>query len=240
MGDNLYVGRDLEAMSFAYNYHKWILEIFAPYLGTRLVEVGAGTGSFSEMIIARRPESLALVEPSVAMYKLLLDRLGGLKTSSRVETYNEVFSSVAERIQAEQRPDSIIYINVLEHIEDDVEELEVVHNTLGPGGRLFLFVPALRWLYGSFDRQIGHHRRYTLEQLNEACQQAGFRVLRSSYLDSAGIVTWWLKYRLLRSKKMEPGAVKLYDTLVVPPLKRVESVFAPPIGKNIVLIAEKV
>ena len=240
MGDNTYGGRDLEAMSFAHNYHKWILEIFAPYLGVSLVEVGAGTGSFSEMILDRSPASLALVEPSKEMYSLLIARIGRLQTTARIQTYNEVFSLVAGKIQSEQRPDSIIYLNVLEHIKDDVAELTVVHKTLAPGGRLFIFVPALRWLYGSFDRQIGHFRRYTRRELHQKCEGVGFSILKSKYFDSAGIFTWWLKYRLLKSQGIEPVAVKLYDKLVIPPLKRIESLISPPIGKNILLIGEKV
>ena len=85
-----YAGKDLEAMSFAVNYHRWILSIFDPYLGARVVEVGAGTGSFSELLLERRLESLSLVEPSTAMYHSFAE---GLKSepSVVVKTYNDVF-----------------------------------------------------------------------------------------------------------------------------------------------------
>jgi len=239
MGDVLaYEGRDLEAMSFARNYHRWILELFEPYLGARLVEVGAGTGSFSEMLLARRPESLSLVEPS-EMYRRLVERVGGLATATRVETYNDTFAGVAARLRRERRPDSIIYVNVLEHIEDDEAELALVRETLAPGGRVFLFVPALRWLYGSFDELVGHRRRYTRRDLEAKCEAAGLRVVKSVYFDSAGVLPWWLKYRVLRSARMEPGAVKLYDALCVPLLRRVEALAPPPAGKNVLLVAEK-
>jgi 16S rRNA A1518/A1519 N6-dimethyltransferase RsmA/KsgA/DIM1 with predicted DNA glycosylase/AP lyase activity len=90
-----YAGKDLEAMSFAVNYHRWILSIFEPYLGARVVEVGAGTGSFSELLLERRLESLSLVEPSTAMYQQLCERVA---ESRNVTTYNDVFEDVSEQI----------------------------------------------------------------------------------------------------------------------------------------------
>ncbi len=233
-----YAGRDLEAMSWAVNYHRWILRVFEPYLGKRLVEVGAGTGSFSELLLELRPQSLSLVEPAPAMYREL-ERLKKLDTSTRIATYPTTFDKSSEQIRAEQSPDSIIYVNVLEHIADDQAELMSVNRTLERGGRVFIFVPALSWLYGPFDKRIGHHRRYSIPELVAKCSTAGFRILRASYFDILGIAPWWIKYRVLKSKELESGAVQLYDRHVVPIARALESRLQPPIGKNIILIAEK-
>jgi SAM-dependent methyltransferase len=232
-----YAGKDLEAMSFAVNYHRWILSIFAPYLGARVVEVGAGTGSFSELLLEQRLESLSLVEPSTAMYQQLCLRMA---ESQNVKTYNDVFENVAERIRSTDRPDSIIYVNVLEHIADDVHELNVINKALATGGRIFIFVPALRWLHGSYDRQINHFRRYTRTELEKKCVAAGFKVIASRYFDLFGVLPWWVKYKVLQSNNMELGAVRFYDQRVVPVAKILESSVKPPIGKNVLLIAEKV
>ena len=231
-----YAGKDLEAMSFAVNYHRWILSIFEPYLGTRIVEVGAGTGSFSELLLERRLESLSLVEPSTAMYEQLSERLS---SSPNIATYNDIFENVASRIRSTARPDSIIYVNVLEHVEDDVNELQIINDSLDPGGRLFVFVPALRWLHGSMDRQLDHFRRYTRTELEKKCVAAGFKVIASRYFDLFGVLPWWVKYKLLQSKKMEPSAVRFYDQRVVPIARRLESSVTPPLGKNVLLIGEK-
>jgi len=231
-----YAGKDLEAMSFAVNYHRWILSIFAPYLGSRVVEVGAGTGSFSELLLERRLESLSLVEPSTAMYQQLCRRLG---ESQNVKTYNDIFENVAERIRSGERPDSIIYVNVLEHIADDVHELNVINKTLDTGGRIFIFVPALRWLHGSYDRAINHFRRYTRTELEKKCVASGFKVIESRYFDLLGVLPWWVKYKVLQSNNMEPGAVRFYDQRVVPIARTLESSVTPPIGKNVLLIGEK-
>jgi len=231
-----YAGRDLEAMSFARNYHRWILDLFAPHLGTRLVEVGAGTGSFSELLLERRPASLTLVEPSPGMHRRLVERVGRGRAAPRI--YNDTFAGVAAQVAAE-RPDSIIYVNVLEHIADDEGELRAVRGALADGGRAFLFVPAFAWLYGSFDRQVGHHRRYTRRELGEKCERAGLRVVKAVYVDAAGVLPWWLKYRVLRSERMEPAAVRFYDNFCVPLLRRAEALAPPPFGKNVLVVAEK-
>jgi SAM-dependent methyltransferase len=233
-----YVGKDLEAMSFAVNYHRWILSMFEPYLGSRIVEVGAGTGSFSELLLEHRLESLSLVEPS-DMYQQLRQRMDEVNPSVRVQTHNDIFARVAPHIGSSERPDSIIYVNVLEHIEDDVAELRVINETLERGGRLFIFVPALSWLHGSFDRQINHFRRYSKRELETKCVGAGFKVITSRYFDLLGVLPWWVKYRLLQSEKMEPGAVRFYDQRIVPLARTFESRLKPPLGKNVLLIAEK-
>lgn len=235
----IYEGRDLEAMSFARNYHRWILKIFEPYLGTRLVEVGAGAGSFSELLLERPLESLSLVEPSSNIYRLLTKHIETFPSEVRITSFNALFRDVADSIKAEQRPDSILYVNVMEHIADDVGELRAIYETLGEGGRVFIFVPALRWLYSNFDKLVDHQRRYTKPELEDKCEAAGFRVIRSNYFDIAGIFTWLVKYRLLRSESMEPAAVELYDRLVVPLSRLAESLITPPTGKNVILIAEK-
>jgi SAM-dependent methyltransferase len=234
-----YAGKDLEAMSFAVNYHRWILSIFEPHLGKRIVEVGAGTGSFSELLLEQRLDLLSLVEPSTVMHQQLCRRMEELGPSVTVKTYNDVFENVAEEIRSTVQPDSVIYVNVLEHIADDVNELKVINQTLDVGGKLFIFVPALSWLHGSMDRQLGHFRRYTRTELEKKCVAAGFRVIVARYFDVMGVLPWWVKYKLLQSKEMEPGAVRFYDQRVVPIAKTLETSITPPIGKNVLLIAEK-
>ena len=236
----VYTGRDLEAMAFAENYHRWIVQFFRPHLGARLVEVGAGTGSFSALLRQERGiESLSLVEPSRAMYEELVKQVKHVEPPPRIETYNAVFASVAASIKLAQEPDSIIYVNVLEHIADDEAELELVHQTLADGGRIFVFVPALQWLLGAFDREIGHFRRYTKTEIESKCRRAGFKIICSRYLDFFGIAPWWVKYRLMKSNRLEPRAVMLYDKYVVPFAKTLESIVRPPLGKNVLLVAEK-
>jgi hypothetical protein len=238
-GEN-YPGRELEAMDGASNYHRWILEIFEPFLGQQLVEVGAGLGSVSEMILKQHScQRLSLVEPSKDTYEVLVAKAWRLDSATRVETYNGTFTQVAPEIKSKGSPDSIIYVNVLEHIEDDELELKTVRDTLTEMGHVFIFVPAFSWLYGAFDARVGHIRRYSKPELAGKLQRAGFKVILSRYFDLPGIAPWWLKYCLLKSDVMEPAGVRLYDRFVVPATRRLESVINPPVGKNVIAIAQK-
>jgi hypothetical protein len=239
MNDSLtYVGKDLEAMSFAVNYHRWILDEFRPFLGKRFVEVGAGIGDFSRLLLEERPESLSLVEPSAMMDRLQTE-VGAIETETRVAFHRSIFANVRDEIVKGARPDSIFYVNVLEHIENDTIELQMVHESLEANGRCFIFVPAMRSLYGRFDRKIGHFRRYSKKELEEKCVSVGFRIRKSKYFDLVGIVPWWLKYRLFRSDALGRGSVSAYDTYMVPLTKRLESSVRPFVGKNVLIIGEK-
>ncbi|MFL6374500.1 MAG: class I SAM-dependent methyltransferase [Pyrinomonadaceae bacterium] len=232
-----YEGKDLEAMDGADAYRAWILDLFKPYLGKRIVEVGAGIGSFSKLLLETSPEKLTLVEPS-AMFDRLRNQFGEEAPGTRVKLYNQLFSDVAGEIRI-QEPDSIIYINVLEHIEDDIGELGLVRETLAPKGRLFLFVPALPFLYSKLDRHIGHFRRYGRSELREKVADAGFRILELRWFDMLGIAPWLVKYRLFGSMTVEAAAVRAYDSIAVPLIRPLENFISPPIGKNLLLIAER-
>jgi SAM-dependent methyltransferase len=237
--DLAYAGRDLEAMSFAVNYHRWILERFKPFLGRRVTEVGAGTGLFSRMLMNYPLESLTLVEPSDEMYAILRETVERFRGTMPVETYNAVFIEVADEIRRMRRPDSIIYVNVLEHIADDETELRVAYETLEEKGKNFIFVPAFEWLFGPLDKQLGHYRRYRMQPLLERCVSAGFKVLEANYMDLLGVAPWWIKYRLFKSTSIEPALVNLYDKYLVWLTRGVENAITPPFGKNILLIAQK-
>lgn len=239
MSENVvYIGKDLEAMSFAVNYHKWILREFRPFLGENVVEVGAGSGDFSTLLLEEKPKTLNLVEPS-AMFEQLQENISPENTTTEIAFHRAIFAEVADKIAADKKPDSIIYVNVLEHIEDDRGELKLIYETLKLGGHCLIFVPALMALYGEFDRKIGHFRRYTKAEIEEKCRAAGFKIVRSSYFDFAGIFPWYVKYRLLKSDSLESGAVALYDRIAVPFVKTVETILPVPIGKNVLLVAQK-
>lgn len=233
-----YPGKDLEAMSFAVKYHRWLLDEFRPYIGKNIVEVGAGKGSFSEMLLDIEPDSLSLVEPSEMFADL--ERNIALNTNgTRVSLFHSIFEAAKPEITSTTKPDTIIYVNVLEHIGDDSRELGLIRESLEDSGRCLIFVPAMRALFSEFDRDLGHFRRYRKGELEKKVLDASFKILRSRYFDLVGVAPWFVKYRILRSRSLGGGAVSMYDNLVVPIMRHVESLVSPPFGKNILLVAEK-
>ena len=230
----LYVGRDLEAMFFAQNYHRWIIDQFRPYIGRTAGEVGGGSGNFSELLLETNLiTDLTVLEPSEDMYIRLK---ANLEKQTGVHLLQAYLSDVKQNYL--NYFDTLFYVNVLEHVQEDEKELQLIHQCLRSGGHLCLFVPALSWLYSAFDSDIGHFRRYHKAALGSMLEQNGFELVKLKYMDMTGIFGWYVFYRLL-GKKMKAAEVKLYDTYVVPLLKVLERMITAPLGKNLLAVAMK-
>jgi SAM-dependent methyltransferase len=234
-GEQTYFGRDLEAMSFASNYYRWMLSLFQKYIGRNILEVGAGSGNFSEFLLESKPQQLVCLEPSENMYPLLAERIGHHSNAQARQTF---LCDAAAGLEASQ--DTVFYVNVLEHVEDDALELKLALQTLRPGGHLLIFVPALPFLFGTADENFGHFRRYTKSTLQSLLAHLPAKIVECRYFDFAGILPWWLSFVVLRQQSLSPGMVKLYDRRVVPVARFLESLVLPPFGKNLLLVARKI
>lgn len=223
-------------MDFAENYHRWILEVFKPFVGEHIVEVGAGTGSFSKLLLETNPSTLCLIEPSEMFRKLQ----SNVPPSPSISLHRNIFTLVADQLeQSPQRPDTLFYVNVLEHIEDDRAELTTANRVLANGGHICIFVPAMNFLYSDFDKRLGHYCRYKKSDLLRKCEDVGFNIRIARYFDFPGMLPWFIKYRLLRSLTMESNLVRIYDSFAVPMIKRFENLLYPPVGKNLLVVAQK-
>ena len=227
-----YFGKDLEAMSFAVNYHKWIMAEFRPYLGISTAEVGAGVGNFSKLILNSNISSLTAFEPSQNMYPFLKEALAQDK---RAKTVNDFFW----RKNIGESYDSILYVNVLEHIENEVDELGNAYEALCRNGHLLIFVPALPWLYSEFDKQVGHYRRYLTKDIITLIEQAGLSIIKVKYFDIVGIIPWYINFVLFKNS-LSGDSVSYYDNFIIPPMRFIEQLMVPPVGKNILLVAKKI
>lgn len=229
-----YFGRDLEAMSLATNYHAWIVEEFKSFLGHNVAEVGAGTGNFTSLLIKENIEHLCAFEPSANMYSVLEERFKG---KQKIEISNHFLNEVGHNYEC--CFDSILYVNVLEHIKEHEQELSLVRNSLKEGGYFLGFVPALSWLYSDLDKKLGHVRRYKKPDLVRLVEQARFKIIKVKYFDLAGILPWFIFFVLLKSS-IAGAQVSLYDKAVVPIMKRIEGLITPPLGKNLLVVAQKI
>lgn len=226
-----YPGKELEAMSHAVNYHQWIVDEFEPYLGETLAEVGAGMGSVSKMLLAKGLKRLYAFEPSRNIYPFLEQEL---RHEERAMAINDFFSARYAHIGL----DAVVYINVLEHIEDDRAELGNALASLKLNGHALLFVPAQAWLYSKLDKQLGHHRRYTARGLSTLVREVGLSIVKVRYFDFVGMIPWYINYVLLQNT-LGKSSVSLYDKFAVPTMRRLEGLVSPPIGKNVLLIGKK-
>jgi SAM-dependent methyltransferase len=228
-----YSGTELDALAEAHNYYRWILSYFTPHIGTSVVEIGAGLGTFSACLLsATSLRRITLIEPADNLFPLLKRRF---VDDLRVE----VRKGYLEDFAVSLRVDTVVKVNVLEHAENDAEMLRLIHEVLLPGGRILLFTPALPFLYGTLDKKFEHYRRYTKGELRSKIEEAGFRLHEIRYFNLLGVISWFLLGKVLRRKTIRPGGVKLYDRWVVPWLSRLERRWEPPLGQNLLAIGQK-
>jgi hypothetical protein len=136
----------------------------------------------------------------------------------------------------DRRYDSIVMMNVLEHIEDDAAALTTLREALNPGGRLVVYVPAFMLLYSDFDRDIGHFRRYRKKPLRLLMEQSGYEVVDSRYVNSVGALGWFAYSRVLGRKPSDQLTVSACDRIVVPVVRRVETRISPPFGLSVLVV----
>lgn len=228
----VYSGTELDAMAEAHNYCRWIMQYFAPYLGQRVVEIGAGTGTFSEFLLnSERTAELVLFEAATNLFPILCQKFA--KRSVRLHC------GAFEPLLLGGPVDSIVLVNVLEHILDDAELLSQIYRSLRPGGCILLFVPALSWNYGSLDKEFGHWRRYSKRELAQKFEQAQLRVKLMRYVNVMGIASWFFAGKILRQSTLRPAQVRWYDRWIIPWSFKLEQVCEPPLGQSLLAVAVK-
>ncbi|MCL6564887.1 MAG: class I SAM-dependent methyltransferase [Acidobacteriia bacterium] len=233
MRNTVYPSTELAAMQEARNYYRAIVCWFRPHLGKRIVEIGAGLGTFSSYLLSHASDAdLVLVEPSDNLFPLLQQQFAG------VPRVRLVHGSAAD-LQDSEAADSVILVNVLEHIEEDTLTLQKIHRLLAPDGKILLFVPALPGLYGALDEEFGHVRRYTKSSLTEKLEASGFRPVCVRYWNLPGVASWFVAGKLLKRRTLTAHWVRLYDRLVVPWTCLLERVWPPPAGQSLIAVARK-
>ena len=228
-----YPGGELEALSQSPNYYRWLLRHFVPYLGKRVLELGAGIGTVADYLLHNTsiPE-FVLVEPADNLFPRLEERFSG---GSRVRLVHGRLEDVVSSLSV----DSVIAVNVLEHVVDDTALLRAIHQVLVPGGVVLLFVPALPWLFGTLDESFQHVRRYTKRGLASQLEKTGFSMERLHYFNCFGVIAWFAAGKILRRKTIGVAGARGYDRWIVPWASRVEGHWTPPFGQSLVAVARK-
>ena len=220
----------LEIMSAAPRYNAWMYDVVAPFVGKRVLEVGSGIGNMSELILARRPARLVLTDLDPFYRERLAERFSD-RPEVRIDRLELPDPTARERF-ASERIDTIIALNVVEHIEDDVGALATMREILIPGGRIVILVPALQAIYGEMDRALGHYRRYGKGSLARIFRAAGFRVEQMLWFNRVGVAGWWFNGRIRRVTRIPLDQLKRFDAIV--PWLRVERFVPLPFGQSVI------
>ena len=135
--------------------------------------------------------------------------------------------------------DTVVLLNVLEHIPDDHQALGDIFESLAPGGKMVLWVPAFEALYSKFDERIGHYRRYRRNKLTTLVHNVGFGHVTARYTNMPGFFAWWLVVRMMRRTPTSGRLASIYDRVFIPVIRRVERVVRPPIGQSLLVVAQR-
>lgn len=222
----------LEIMSAAPRYNAWQFEQIQPYIGRRVLEVGSGIGNMSQHIVAGGRELVVLTDTD-GWYREQLRQRFHDRPEVRVEGLTLPDPAAAERFGS-LGLDTVIALNVVEHIDDHVGTLRAMGSLLAPGGRVVVLVPSLPGIYGTLDRELGHYRRYTRESLRQAYEQAGLAVERLFWFNRVGTFGWWFNARVRKATRIPIGQLRSFDSMV--PLLRMERFLPLPFGQSLIAI----
>jgi 2-polyprenyl-3-methyl-5-hydroxy-6-metoxy-1,4-benzoquinol methylase len=226
----------LEALTEAKNYNGWIASNFYPYIKAPLLEFGAGIGNISELLSSYTP--LCLTDTDERLLAHLKEKFSHSNDIS--VDYLDITQPPPDHLVESFQ--SVIGINVLEHIEDDEKALSHLGSLLKPSGRLLLLVPSKKWAYTDLDRQLGHFRRYEKKELAVKLAKASFHIEKLYFFNLIGLMGWIIRDKIQRSERSEglsSSQISLFESMV-PILKPIESKVRMPLGISLIAIAQKI
>jgi glycosyltransferase involved in cell wall biosynthesis len=226
--------RTLRRMAGLSAYNKWLHDRFDAFLGQRVLEVGSGVGNQTRYFADRERVVASDIE---AHYLRELRRRFEDKANVRVASFHFPLNDRDRADLRQEAIDSIVCMNVLEHIEHDRETLSDFASVLPDGGRLVLLVPAMPALYGTLDRALLHFRRYDRDQLAALVTSCGFEVRDIRYLNRLGVVGWWLNSRVLKRRVLPKGQLAAFKWLM--PLLKREERQPPGFGMSLLVMATR-
>lgn len=217
----------LERLGAANRFNAWVFSRFRPHLGQNVLEVGCGTGNFTTLIAAEG-HAVTGCDLHAPYVEIARGRLAAYPNA-------RVLCADATSADFDGGYDTVVLLDVLEHIEDDIGFLKRLRATLRPGGRIILKVPAYSWLFCGMDTAIGHYRRYDRASLRAALHAGGFKLVDQRYFNALAVLGWFLNGKLLKRTTPPAEQVALFERLV-PALKFLDYVFPIPFGISLIAV----
>ena len=225
---------NLNTLSSMNRYYQWISKIIMPHAGKRILDIGCANGNLSQFFMEK--ELLCGIDISGDYLEQIRNRFPDHKNFQAVLL--DACDSEGMLNLRKYRFDTAITMNALEHIKDDILAFRNIYNALEPGAKFLIVAPAMSQLYALLDYEVGHYRRYNRKELAIKLETAGFRIIKTRYLNAGGAAVWFLYYTLLKKKHFTKLTFRMYNTLV-PILRLIESVIPFPFGMSVIAIAEK-
>jgi len=229
-GDS-YVGSELTLFAAAVNWKSYVARQLGPHVRGRVLEVGAGLGSNIPYLLTSSVETWLALEPDPDLAAVIWQKIG----SGELPAVCRSVTGTLDALPPGDVFDTILYLDVLEHIADDAAELRHAARRLAPGGKLVVLAPAHPFLFSPFDTAIGHFRRYTAASLR-AAGPPGVQVRLCRMLDSIGFFASLANRVMLRSAQPTPGQIKLWDRAMVPLSRVIDRLTGFAFGKSVLVV----
>lgn len=223
-----YGEKTLESMNQAIWYNKWTMAKFIPYINGEILEVGCGIGNFTkELTKYGKVWAIDINRKYLNQIKNIPDVEAGLGDIEKGEYFF-----------TKKQFDTIICLNVLEHIQNDNKAIENLNRLLKKDGVLILLIPTHSFLYGEIDKNIGHFRRYGKQEIVNKLKRVGFNVLKTRKLNILGAVGWYVAGKIFKRDIIENNNIKIFN-LLAPLILPFEDIIEPPVGTSLLIVAKR-
>lgn len=230
-----YIGNELDLFNHATNWKNYWSDLVIPYLGNTVLEVGAGLGGTTRVLTQKAAtKKWICLEPDVDLASHITEDIN----SNILSDICQVKIGTLDNLSDDLLFDSILYIDVIEHIEDDKKELLKAASFLKKNGYLIIVVPAHNFLYSDFDKAIGHYRRYNKKMVLSAIPDT-IETIRCSYLDSVGMIASLSNKMMLHQSYPTLKQIKLWDKNIIPVSKIVDKLLLHSVGKSVLYIGKR-
>ena len=224
--------KSLEVMSEAKLYNEIIYSRFVkPNLGAKVMEIGSGIGNFTKMILKESDFLLA-----TDIRDNYLSRLKKNKNRKLEVAFGDIEANVFKPTYTGF--DTIVCLNVLEHIKNDQKALNNMYKKLNKNGKLIMLVPAHQEFYCLLDKNLGHFRRYNKKMLRNKMKKSGFKIVSEDYLNPISGIGWFVNGKILRKGIINTNLIKIFN-LLLKPFVRIEKYFKPGFGLSVVIVSQK-
>jgi len=227
---NEYEGWDLEDFDNAKNFRSYQFDFILPFIKGKTAEIGPGTGANVEHYLSK-VNTLSLYEPTIKLFQILQTKYQG---NQNIEVYNKTFTDIDIKF------DTIIYLDVLEHIKEDKKEFLNAYDKLNANGSLIINVPAFNFLYSQYDKDINHYKRYSKKDLKSFLELTKYSYSKLIYYDSIGFFLAILSKHFLKKnyKKNFKKKISIWNSLI-PLSKFFDKCFFHSFGKSLIFILQK-
>jgi 2-polyprenyl-3-methyl-5-hydroxy-6-metoxy-1,4-benzoquinol methylase len=228
------LAHSLKALAGLDNYNGWIYGNISPFLGNSILEIGCGTGNITDYFIkpGRKITGMDISDEFVSIAK---EKYRGNADISIIkgDALNPACSLAPGSF------DTVVLLNVLEHIKDDSAALACIYNMLLPGGRAVILVPAMKFAFGGLDKELGHFKRYEKADMAGLFKAAGLKTEKLFYMNMPGALGWAINSRILGKRFIPEGQAGFVNKVLVPIIRPLEKIVPPLFGQSLIAVGIK-